>query len=113
LVVDDEIDTAQSLAWLLRDMGHTVEFAMNGRGALKVAGRFTPEIVLLDMVLPDMDGVDLSRLLRIQAQPNPIRIIAVTGRRSDSIRRSAIEAGCEHFLLKPLDPKLIESLLRA
>jgi DNA-binding response OmpR family regulator len=110
LVVDDHLDTAESLSYLLRDMGHEVEFAINGYAALEIAAKFRPEIVFLDLVLPDFDGCDLSRLLRLRAAA-PMRIIAFTGRGSDEVRRRAEQAGCDEYLLKPLDPRLVEGLL--
>ena len=61
LVVDDHIDAAHSLAVLLRHMGHEVQYAINGYSALELADRFHPDVVFVDMVLPDFHGSDLSR----------------------------------------------------
>jgi DNA-binding response OmpR family regulator len=111
LVVDDDLDTAQTLAVMLREMGHQVEFAINGRAGLEAARRFRPDTVLLDMVLPDLDGSDLSRLLRIQAEPEQLCIVAITGRAGEAARERAVQAGCDEFLLKPLDWGALERVL--
>ena len=62
LVVDDHPDTAQSMAAVLRHMGHLVEYSLSGHAALEIARKFRPEIAFLDMLLPDFDGSNLSRL---------------------------------------------------
>ena len=111
LVVDDELDTAQTLSMLLRDMGHEVAFAINGRAALEIAVREKPEVIFLDLKLPDIDGWELARKLRNVPQLSGVRIIAVTGRKGEDDRRRSLEAGCEEHLLKPLDFSLIEKLL--
>jgi DNA-binding response OmpR family regulator len=92
-------------------MGHNADCAINGYAALELVGTFRPEIVFLDMLLPDFDGADLSRLLRRKAEPHSLRIIAVTGRAGEDARDRALAAGCDEFLLKPLDPAVVERLL--
>ena len=111
LVVDDHLDTALSLAILLRDMGHQVEFAINGHAAIEIAGRFHPEIVFLDMLLPDLDGCEVARKLRQQEALKSTRILAVTGHGSDDLQSRARRAGCDDYLLKPLDLGVIDRLL--
>ena len=112
LVVDDELDTAETLAVLLRGMGHEVEFAINAGAALDLAERHRPEIVFLDLGLPDMDGWELAKALRRLRGLEPLRILAVSGRYGEEFRRRSIEAGCEEHLVKPLDVSLLENLLR-
>jgi CheY-like chemotaxis protein len=111
LVVDDNIDTVRSFARLLTLMGHNAECAINGYAALELVGSFRPEIVFLDMLLPDFDGADLARLLRLKAEPHRLSIFAITGRAGEDARRRALAAGCDDFLLKPLDPGVVERLL--
>jgi DNA-binding response OmpR family regulator len=111
LIVDDHVDTAQSLALLLGDMGHAVEYAIDGRAALQLTRDFRPEVVFLDMLLPDFDGSDLSRLLRLKAAPQELRIVAITGAGGAGARRRAMQAGCDAFVLKPLDPRRLDSLI--
>jgi CheY-like chemotaxis protein len=113
LVVDDHLDTAHSLALLLRHMGHEVEYAINGYSALQVADTFRPEVVFVDMFLPDFHGSDLSRQLRVNLLPQSIRIVAVTGQPDDHVRQRAELAGCNDFLLKPLDIEKVERALDA
>lgn len=111
LVVDDHLDTAHSLAILLRDMGHEVEFAINGHAGVEIARRFQPDIVLLDLLLPDFDGCEVARRLRQQEGCKNARILAITGGGNEALRRRAEEAGCDDYLLKPLDFKLLDALI--
>jgi CheY-like chemotaxis protein len=111
LVIDDNLDAAQVLVVLLRDMGHRVEFAINARAALEAARRMLPEIVFVDLVLPDMDGSELARQLKREPGLGGVRIFAVTGHGDEESRRRSLEAGCDAHLLKPVDPKFLESLL--
>lgn len=111
LVVDDNRDAAFSLAVLLRTMGHLTEVALNGDSAIEVARRFRPEIILLDLVLPDCDGCDLARELKGEPGLETVRIFAVTGYGGEEDRRRSMQAGCEAHLLKPVEARVLESLL--
>ncbi len=110
LVVDDHPDTAASMALMLRELGHDAEYAFNGSAALTISETFRPQVVIVDMNLPDFHGSDLSRLLRIKAQPQKIRVIAITGY-GESERRKAINAGCDSFVKKPVNWNDIDWLL--
>jgi CheY-like chemotaxis protein len=111
LVVEDNIDSARMLALLLAQMGHKVEYAINGIVAVAVAHRFLPEIVFLDLLLPDAHGADVARQLRGNPQLAATRIYAITGSRNDSDRQRALAAGCEAVLAKPVDPEVFETLI--
>lgn len=111
LIIDDNRDAAMSLAVLIRTMGHQAEVAFNGDSALEIAPRFRPEIIFLDLVLPDCDGCDLAREVRQQPGPESMRIFAVTGYGGEVEQRRSTEAGCEAHLVKPVDPRFVESLL--
>jgi len=111
LVIEDSLDTAQTMIYLLRDSGHIVEFAINGYAALSAAERHKPDVILVDMGLPDFDGVTLVRRLRRIPEVANARIIAITGRTSDDDEARAIAAGCERFLRKPVDPKVLDAVL--
>jgi CheY-like chemotaxis protein len=110
LVVDDHLDHAHSLTDLLRTLGHSVDYAINGYAALRLAEKFRPEIIFLDMLLPDFDGSDLSVLLRLKLKPEPLRVVAISGHPDADVRRRAIRSGCE-FLLKPLNLGQVQQML--
>jgi CheY-like chemotaxis protein len=110
-VVDDDIDTAQSLFLLLLDMGHDAAYATDGTGALQMARKLQPEFVLLDIGLPDLDGGEVATRLRRTPGCEDAVIIALTGL-GDEQRPRMLEAGCDAFYMKPLEVNLIEGLLK-
>jgi DNA-binding response OmpR family regulator len=110
LVVDDNLDTVHSMAMLLRDSGHQVQFAINGIAALHVAEKFRPEVIFLDLGLPDGDGVSLVRKIRRSPELKTARVIAITGK-GEAHRSRALDAGCDEFLVKPVDPQLLDELV--
>jgi CheY-like chemotaxis protein len=109
LVVDDDLDTADTMAVLLRGMGHQVRFAIRGCEGLEMAREFRPEIIFLDLRLPDIDGCELAGRIRQVPGLESAILFAFTGYHEERMR--AIAAGCDHFLVKPVDPALIDSLL--
>jgi CheY-like chemotaxis protein len=111
LVVDDNPDAVASLAMLVRQMGHEVQTAATGAAAMQVARFFRPEVVLLDIVLPDMNGCDLAKDLKALPGLLDTQIFAVTGHADDALRNRAYESGCDGYFLKPLEPKVLERLL--
>ena len=109
-MVDDDIDTAQSLFLLLLDMGHDAAYATDASGALEMARKLQPEFVLLDIGLPDLDGSEVaSRLRRTRGCENAV-IIALTGL-GDEHRPRMLQSGCDAFYMKPLEVNLIQGLL--
>jgi two-component system OmpR family response regulator len=111
LVVDDNVDAVETLVLLLRDMGHEVEFALNGHGAIDTARRFRPEFVFLDLALPGIDGYEVARRLKREPGLDGVRIFALTGSGQHDDRNLSLEAGCELHLVKPVDPTFLSSLL--
>jgi DNA-binding response OmpR family regulator len=111
LVVDDNFDTARNFYVTLRSAGHEAEFAVNGYGALEAAHRLRPDVVLLDIGLPDFDGCDLARVLRRVPGMERVRILAVSGRGRAEDRHRALQAGCDDYILKPADPAEVERLV--
>jgi CheY-like chemotaxis protein len=101
LVVDDNLDVTQTIAELLRMIGHEVHVAHDGPSALAEATRANPDVVLLDLGLPGMSGFDVARKLREMPGGKEIVIVAVTGwGQPDDLARTQ-EAGFDHHLVKP------------
>ncbi len=111
LVVDDIIDSAESLARLLRRWGHEVHLAHDGPSALAAARSTAPEIVLLDIGLPGMDGYEVARLLRQDPAHTALVLVALTGYGQTADRQHTRDAGFDHHLVKPVDTTLLRSLL--
>ncbi len=111
LVVDDNVDTAESLTMLLRLKGHEVLVANDGPAALKAAQSFAPEVVLLDIGLPGLDGYQVATQLRRRRRTARSLLVALTGYGQEEDRRLAKQAGFDHHLTKPVDPQLIYDLL--
>jgi CheY-like chemotaxis protein len=111
LVVDDNVDSAHSLSLLLQTAKHMVRVAHTGPGAMETALAFRPEVVLLDLGLPEMDGYEVARQLRARSELAKIVIIAVTGYGQESDRHRSREAGFDCHLLKPVDWPTLERLL--
>jgi signal transduction histidine kinase/ActR/RegA family two-component response regulator len=113
LVVDDNIDAARSLELLLaRVYGQDVRLANNGPEALSVAGEFHPDVVLLDIGLPGMDGNEVARRLRDRPDFESTLIVALTGWGQESDVERSRAAGFDHHLVKPANPDAILGLLR-
>jgi PAS domain S-box-containing protein len=111
LVVDDYADVAESLAMLLQVEGHEVETADCGMKALERAQAFRPQVVLLDIGLPDLDGYEVAKRLRVLSQTHDAILIAVTGYGQAEDRKCSQEAGFNHHLLKPIDFEQLSALL--
>lgn len=111
LVVDDNKDAAVSLAMLLRLQGHEVELAHDGSSAVDVAKSYRPELVFLDIGMPGMDGYEVARRIRQTSGLEKIVLAALTGWGQSEDRRRTAEAGFDHHLIKPPDPKALESVL--
>lgn len=112
LVVDDNLDSVHQMATLLKLMGHEARFAINGFAAIDEARKFRPDIILLDLGLPDFKGHVIARQLRYEPGLEKTRIIALTGLpESEELRRRVLEAGCEAFYQKPIDSRALEELL--
>ncbi len=113
LVVDDNRDAAESLAIWLRMQGHEVEIAHDGPSALEAAATFRPRLVLLDLGMAGMDGFEVARRLRGQPGGDGVRLAALTGWGGQEDRRRTLEAGFDHHLVKPVEPRRLDELLEA
>jgi PAS domain S-box-containing protein len=112
LVVDDNEDAAASLALLLQILGGEVRTAHDGLEAVAAAAEIQPDVVLLDIGLPKMDGYDAARAMRRQAWAEKALLIAVTGWGQAADRDRCFAAGFDHHLVKPLDTAVLMQLLR-
>ncbi|WP_232540335.1 response regulator [Azohydromonas aeria] len=111
LVVDDNVDAADTVAMFLRMEGHSVETAHSGPQALERAKAFEPDVVLLDIGLPGMDGFEVVRHLRTLAATQRALVIALTGYGHKSDQQQARAAGFDHHLVKPADITALAGLI--
>ena len=109
LVVEDNVDVREALRWLLESEGHSVRTARGWRDALELTLQASPEVALVDIGLPEVDGYELARRLRATPQGASIRLVALTGYGRPEDRRRARDAGFEVHLVKPVEP---DDLLR-
>ena len=111
LVVDDNTDNAELLRILLEDEGHETYMAHDGVEGLAAAERLRPDVVLMDLGLPRIDGFDACRRIREQPWGKRMLMIAITGWGQDVDRRKSQEAGFDHHLVKPVDARAIVALM--
>lgn len=111
LVVDDNQDAADSLSMLLELMGHEVAKAYEGRAAVELAGSFRPQLALLDIGMPEVDGYDVARRIRSQPGGREAILVALTGWGQREHRRRAEEEGFDHHIVKPVDLTVLRRLL--
>ena len=111
LLVEDSDAIRDAFTILLEDAGYTVLGAGTGEDALRLAAEHIPHIVLLDMGLPDMSGLDVVRALKAAPATAGIAVVAVTGRDEDADRRACMAAGCAGYIVKPVNTqKLVRDL---
>jgi PAS domain S-box-containing protein len=113
LVVDDNRDAAESLRMLLELAGCTVSVAFDGREALGAFEHFGPDIVVLDIGMPEMDGYEVARRIRAHPEGRSVLLVALTGWGQDEDKRRARAAGFDEHLMKPVDPTLLNELILA
>ena len=113
LVVDDNRDSADTLAALLEAWGHEVRTLYDGPSAISAVAEFQPNVVLLDIGLPKMNGYEVAMQLRKSANRRPLILVAFTGYGQDEDRRRVREAGFDYHLVKPLEPIELEKILNS
>jgi DNA-binding response OmpR family regulator len=111
LVVDDNLDQVHTLAYLINSCGHHVDYAINATVGLDLAHRLKPEVILLDLALPDASGIKIGRKIRRIAGLENVYLIAVTG--TGISREEVLAAGFDEFIRKPVQFSAIEALLAA
>ncbi len=111
LVVDDDRDSAEMIAEFLGVHGYETSFALDGQGAIESARELLPDIVLLDITLPDMSGYELAQRLRLEPTLQGLVLIALTGWSGPEHETKAREAGFDHHMVKPVDFTKLQRLL--
>jgi PAS domain S-box-containing protein len=111
LVVDDLRDTADSLAMILQTMGHDTRTAYDGVEAVQTAATFQPNIILLDIGLPKMNGYEAARQIRNEPWGADVTLVALTGWGQEEDKRRSLDAGFDHHLTKPVEASALEKLL--
>ena len=111
LVVDDNVDAAQSLAVLLKANGHQAHAVHDGRAAIEAAREYQPNLILLDIGLPGMDGYQVAEKVRHELELRNVVLVAMTGYGQESDKQRSKEAGFDHHLVKPADFSKVEQIL--
>jgi CheY-like chemotaxis protein len=111
LVADDNVDAASSLALMLKFMGNEVRTAHDGLEAVEAAAALRPDMILLDIGMPRLNGYDTCRRIREQPWGKNVVLVALTGWGQDEDRRRSQEAGFDEHLVKPAEPAALEKLL--
>jgi CheY-like chemotaxis protein len=114
LIADDNVDNILLLKRILKRSGIEIEFidAQTGRDALEIALRRKPDLILLDMKMPNMDGYETAAALRLSEGVNNVPIIAVTAQAMLGDKERALQAGCNEYLTKPVDPILLIDIVK-
>ncbi|MEW6272460.1 MAG: response regulator [Thermodesulfobacteriota bacterium] len=111
LVVDDDREMRGVVAGTLRREGYTVIEASDGVEALDVAARMLPDLVLVDITLPGMDGVEVTRQLKARPTLAAVPVVALTALTQGVVRDRALAAGCSHYLTKPCPPAALRDVV--
>ena len=110
VVVEDDLDSVHTLALLLRELGHNVDYAINGYVALEVARRFVADTVICDIGLPGATGLEVARQLRKDPELSRVRLIALTAYADQYTRKRALDAGFDAYYVKPISPDELAKL---
>ncbi|RYU92819.1 response regulator transcription factor [Emticicia agri] len=113
LVVDDEADIVELLSYNLEKEGYKVATASDGKKAIEVAREFLPDLVILDIMMPHMDGIEVGRTLRSMPEMKSIYILYLTARSEEYSEIAAFEVGADDYLTKPIKPRALMSRINA
>lgn len=113
LLVDDEEDILNLMKYNLEKDGFKVDGAVSGEAALRMARENTPDLILLDLMLPGMDGLDVCRILKNDSNTKKVPIIMVTAKGEDSDIITGLELGAEDYITKPFSPRVLIARVRA
>lgn len=113
LIIDDEEDIRDILAYNLKKEGFAVHTAQNGVDGIALAKSLLPDVVLLDVMMPEMDGIEVCEILRNGADTKNLRICFLTARSEDYSQIAGLDAGADDYVAKPIKPKVLISRLKA
>ena len=115
LIIDDNILNLELISYLLVLQKYEIRTATNSKDAMEILNTFTPRLILMDLQLPDIDGLDLTRKLKADKKYQHIPIIAITARAMKGDKEKALAAGCIEYITKPIDvktlPKIVDDYL--
>jgi CheY-like chemotaxis protein len=107
LIVDDNATNLKLVAYLMRAHGYDVDSALDAEGAIEAIGRRRPEVILMDIQLPGIDGLELTRRLKADPRTRDIIIIAVTAYAMKGDQDKALAVGCDDYITKPIDTRAL------
>jgi CheY-like chemotaxis protein len=111
LIVDDNQDSVETMAVLLKIFGHVVATAQDGMEAVETARAFRPDIALLDLSMPKLNGYDAARRMREESGQSNLLLVALTGWAGEEAKRRSMEAGFDVHMVKPIDFAALEKLV--
>jgi CheY-like chemotaxis protein len=111
LLIDDNVDMRETLAACLSMQGHDVTEAGDGPSALQLASEFAPDVIVVDIGLPEMDGYEVARRLRADPLTRDVRLVALTGYGQQEDKQKALNAGFDEHLTKPVDSATLEQVI--
>ncbi len=111
LVVEDNMDTYELVRFILEKSGYDTFLAMNGRDGVNAATKQMPDLIIMDLAMPEMDGWTATRLIKSDVRTSSIPLIALTAHALPGDRQRAIDSGCDEYITKPMDLlDLVESV---
>ena len=113
LLVDDEEDILEFLSYNLAKEGYQIKSATNGQDALDLVHEFNPELVILDIMMPEMDGIEVCTAIREHPEFNNTLIVFLTARSESFTEVSALESGGDDYITKPIKPRVLKSRVKA
>ena len=113
LLVDDESDILDFLSYNLKSAGYSVKVASNGEEGISIAKTFEPDLILLDMMMPEMDGIETCEKIRENEKLKTVLIAFLTARGEDYSQIAGFNAGADDYILKPIKPKVLVSRVKA
>jgi DNA-binding response OmpR family regulator len=111
LIVDDEPNIVVAIEFLLIQAGYTIEKAFNGQEAMEKVTSFNPNIIVLDVMMPEMDGFETARQIRLMEGKDDIRIVFLTAKGTQQDRKTGYAVGGEIYLIKPFDNDILVSTI--